>query len=250
MKIVFFGTPFFVEPILHELEQNFKVVAKFRSPDQPNNITLPMCELFVVAAFGKILSKSFLEIPKYGALNIHPSLLPKYRGPSPIQSTILNGDKETGVSFMIMDEAVDHGPVLKTVRVELKGDETLEALSDQLFELAAENITQVIKDFVSGKTKPKEQDHSKATYCKSVERTDGFVNPDNPPKIEQLDRMIRAYYPWPGVWTELKVQNSKLRVKLLPQQKIQVEGKKPMSYKDFINGYEEGKEILEKLHCL
>lgn len=252
MKIVFLGTPAFVEPVLTRLEQDFEVVAKVRSAEHfsslKSQISTLSPDLFVVAAFGKILPKSLLDVPKYGSLNVHPSLLPKYRGPSPIQSAILNGDRKTGVSFMLMDEEVDHGSILKVCKIELKGNETLESLSNQLFNLAAENITGVINDFVSGKLKPKEQDHSKATFCKTVKREDGFIDPQKPQPPQQLERMIRAYYPWPGVWTELRLENGKLRIKLLPQQKIQVEGKKPLSYKDFINGYKEGKEILEKLN--
>lgn len=249
LKIVFFGTPPFVNPIIEQLEKNFNLVKVIRATDKEipiEELQKLKPDLFVVAAFGKILSKKILDIPKFGTLNVHPSLLPKYRGPSPIQETILNGDKETGVSFIVIDEEVDHGPIIYATKVELTGKEDLEYLSNKLFRLAADKISEVITKYTGDELKPVVQNHKNATYCKTITKEDGFFELSNPPEPEKLDRMIRAYYPWPTAWTRW---NGKI-VKFLSEQKLQVEGKKPVSYKDFINGYPQGKEFLEKLGLL
>ncbi len=243
MKIIFLGTPNYVEPILDELKKNFEVVSAIRKPDDLDIDTLKDLkpDFFVVAAFGKILSKEILSIPGLGTINVHPSLLPKYRGPSPVQWTILNGDSETGLSLILMDEQVDHGKILFQEKVELNGNETFESLVEKLFKLASQNIVKVINDYSNGNLKPIEQNDNDASFTKLLSRDSGMIDINNPPA--NLSNMIRAYYPWPGVWFKWNEKT----VKLIPENKIQVEGKKVMSFKDFINGYPEGKQILEKL---
>ncbi len=222
MKIIFLGTPDFVQPIKAELAKHFTLVD-----------TLSEADLAVVAAYGQILTKEELNTPKYGAINVHPSLLPKYRGPSPIQQTILNGDKTSGITIIKMDEEVDHGPIIYQDSLELSDEDNFDTLSKKMFQHAAEILPKIIEDFVAGKIIPVEQDHSKATYCERLTRKSGYFPIDNPPSPETLDKMIRAYYPWPGVWTKWK---GKI-IKLHPRGVIQMEGKKPLSKKDFLNGY-------------
>jgi methionyl-tRNA formyltransferase len=252
MKTVFFGSSDFVRPVLDEIEENFDLVASFNSAHQkinPDEIRKLNPDIFVVASFGKILSGELLEIPKFGCINIHPSLLPKYRGASPIQSAILNGDQKTGVTIIKMDEEMDHGPILFQTEEPIRPDDTFESLSKRLFTIGAQNISQTIKQYIKDDLKPAAQGHSKATFTKLLEKKDGFIDSGNPPPREKLDRMIRAYFPWPGAWAKWKMKNGELRIiKLLPENKIQVEGKKPMSFKDFANGYREGEEILKKLN--
>ena len=132
MKIVFLGTSDFVAPVLDCLRKNFEVVASFSSTDQEIEIEKLRKldpDLFVVASFGKILKKEVLDIPKYGAVNIHPSLLPEYRGSTPIQVTILNGDVNSGITIIKMDEEMDHGPILFQKETEITDNDTFETLS-------------------------------------------------------------------------------------------------------------------------
>ena len=148
-----------------------------------------------------------------------------------------------------MNEKVDAGNILSQKEYELKPDETTNSLLTKLNTLGGEIIISAIEDFIKGGLKLVKQDESKASYTKILEKKDGFVDIDNPPSSEKIDRMIRAFYPWPGVWTKWKMENGKWKIiKLLPGQKIQVEGKNPMNHKDFLNGYPRGKSILEKLN--
>jgi methionyl-tRNA formyltransferase len=290
MKIVFFGTPYFVTPILSILLKHFDVIGVVTTPDKkagrkqlltpspvkaayqkyldetasetphPPQIFTPdklstihaalknlQPDLFVVAAYGKLIPQNILDIPTFGSINIHPSLLPKYRGPSPIAQTLLNGDKITGVSFMQMDHEMDHGPLLKIVTQEVHDADTFETLANHLFQKSAALLPEVITDYTAGRITPTEQSHDQATYTKQMTKHDGFVDLKNPPLKEHLDRMIRAYYPWPTVWTQLEINNREVRIKLLPNHMIQMEGKNPATLKDFLNGYPELRGLLEKL---
>ena len=222
MKIAFLGTPDFVQPIKEGLSKHFTLVDSLEEAD-----------LAVVAAYGRILTKEELDIPKYGFINTHPSLLPKYRGSSPIQAAILNGDKASGITIIKMDEEVDHGPIIYQEELELSDNDNFDTLSKKMFQRAAEILPKIIEDFVSGEIKEVSQNHAEATYCERLTRESGYFPIDNPPSKEKLDRMIRAYYPWPGVWTKWK---GKI-VKFLPNEMLQMEGKKPISFKDFLNGY-------------
>lgn len=286
LKIVFFGTPFFVVPVLEALMKDFDVVGVVTTPDvkigrkkiltgtpvkltyekylaktkkkgliiasqQFNNLTIQQLQklqpdLFVVAAYGHLIPQSLLDIPKYGSLNIHPSLLPKYRGPSPIQSAILDGNNTTGITIIKMDEEIDHGPILLKKEIPITESDTFETLHIKLFTLAAEMLARTIPRYVSGKLKPKPQNHKLATYTSHITRQDGFIEW---PKIDSLssleirnlkleiERKVRAYYPWPTVWLVTNKHGKEQRVKLLPGKRIQPEGGKPMSLKDFTNGY-------------
>lgn len=230
MKVLFLGTPDFVQPIKDTLAKHFTLV---------NSLT--EADLGVVAAFGQILTKDELEVPKYGYLNVHPSLLPKYRGPSPIQSALLNGDKISGITIIKMDEEVDHGPIIYQDGMELSNNDNFHTLSKKMFLKSAKVLPKIIKDFTSGKIKPIPQNHSQATFTPNLTKKDGCFDINNPPSWEQLDRMIRAYFPWPGVWTLFRQGSSKQAkiVKFLPGRLLQMEGKKAIAFKDFLNGYPE-----------
>ena len=252
MKVVFFGTPDFVEPVIKVLDKNFELLKSIRNPKELNSGTIKQLknlnpDLFVVASYGVIFTGDFLNIPKYGSLNIHPSLLPKYRGPTPVQTAILNGDKKTGVTIIKMDQEVDHGPILAQKEIEINDNDTSETLLKKTFELGAKMLSTVLSNYIKGEIKISPQAHENATFTQHLTKKDGFITLTNPPSPEKLDRMIRAFYPWPGVWFKTKLNGENLIVKLLPGEKIQVEGKNPMTYKDFINGYKEGENILKQL---
>lgn len=244
LEIVFFGSDPWSIHVLKALEDHFDVKAVVAAPDSAvanyfkglvlnhtTNYQLLTTDLYVVASYGKIIPKAILNLAKFGALNVHPSLLPKYRGPSPVPATILAGDKKTGVTIIKMDEKMDHGPIVATREISLSGQEDFIFLINKLFQLGAKLLVEIIPDFITGQIKLKPQNHSQATFSKTLKREDGYFDLNNPP--EQLDRMIRAYFPWPGVWTKW---HGKI-VKFYPEGKIQIEGKKNLSFKDFLNGY-------------
>ncbi|MGH7204027.1 MAG: methionyl-tRNA formyltransferase [Candidatus Levyibacteriota bacterium] len=291
MKIVFFGTPKEVVPVLENLTKHYDVVAVVTTPDQKlgrkqqltpppvkvfaekqeilvlqpeqlkiENLKLkiPQSDLIVVAAYGKIIPNEILELPKFGAINIHPSLLPKYRGPTPIQTALLNGDETSGLTFIKMDAQMDHGPILHQLPFTLEKTDTFAWLMQTKFAQAANVLPHVIDEYVSGNRKPHPQDEAQATYTKMITKEDGFIDLDNPPQFEKLDRMIRAYYPWPTVWTKARIKNQEVRIKFLPSSShpelvsgsnilLQIEGRNPLSSKDFFNGYPELKNTIEKL---
>ncbi|MDO8573864.1 MAG: methionyl-tRNA formyltransferase [Candidatus Daviesbacteria bacterium] len=224
MKIAFLGTPSFVQPVKDALAQHFTLVD-----------SLDQADLAVIAAYGRILTPSELNQPKYGCINIHPSLLPKYRGPSPIQEAILQGDKISGITIIKMDAGVDHGPIIYQEALELSDNDNFDTLSKNMFLRAGEILPKIITDFVQGKIKPKEQNHKEASYCNILTRESGYFEIDKLP--ENLDRMIRAYHPWPGVWTKWNNKIVKLHPKGAIGGIIQMEGKKAMPLSDFLNGY-------------
>ena len=281
MKIIFFGTPKEVVPVLENLTKHFEVVAVVTAPDQkagrkqlptPTPVKnfaekhkIPVLtpqlrddktiehlrnfnpDLFIVAAYGKIIPQDILELPEHGSLNIHPSLLPFYRGPTPIQTTLLNGDEKSGITIMKMDEQMDHGPILQQIPFTLENTDTFDWLMQSKFAQAAQILPSVIDDYVTGKLKPQAQNDSQATYTKMITKKDGYIDLDNPPDPIRLDRMIRAYYTWPTVWTKTMIRNREVVIKFLPKKKLQVEGKNPVGIKDFLNGYPEIREKFEKI---
>lgn len=200
-------------------------------------------DFLVVEDYGLILPDKLLQLPKYAPLNIHHSLLPKYRGPSPAPTTILNGEKTSGVTVIKMTNKVDAGDILAQRRYTLKDDETTDSLLTILNTIGGELVSDIIKNYQS--TKPIPQAESKATTTKFIKKEDGYFDINNPPSPEMFDRMIRAYYPWPNVWTRWSpsqttsgeaTDKAKI-VKFYPGGLIQMEGKKVMPLKDFLNGY-------------
>lgn len=159
-------------------------------------------DLCIVAAYGKIIPSRYLDIPKYGFINIHPSLLPKYRGPSPIQTAILNGDSETGVTIMKVDEEVDHGPTLSFVKHSVSNKTYYKEVVNDLAKIGAKLLIETIPKYLNGEIKPREQDHSQATFTKMFERADGKIDWNKP--AETIYNQIRALNPEPGTWTLLR----------------------------------------------
>lgn len=224
---------------------------------QPNNIgkikeKLKEIEpdLMIVVAYGQLLPKSILDIPKKGTLNIHPSLLPKYRGSSPIQNAILNNDTETGVTIMQIDEKMDHGPILGQIKAKINTDETAESLHNRLAYLSADYLMEILPKYLNNEITLQPQDDSKATFTKILTREDGKIDLNK--KAEEIERQIRAYYPWPGTWLiykgkrlkilKVKVADSsghqalKTKDKYLLPELVQPEGKKPMEWDQFLRG--------------
>lgn len=222
MKIIFLGTPDFVQTIKAKLAKHFTLVDSLAEAD-----------LGVIAAYGKILIQKELNATKFGCINVHPSLLPKYRGASPIQEAILHGDKVAGVTIIKMDAKVDHGEILYQEEIPISKTETFESFAKSVFLKAAEILPQLIADYLDGKITPCEQNHTQASFCSRLTRESGYFDINTPPNPETLDQMIRAYHPWPGVWCRWREKI----VKFLPGGLIQMEGKKAIPIKDFLNGY-------------
>ncbi|HOD01146.1 MAG TPA: methionyl-tRNA formyltransferase [bacterium] len=222
----------------------------------------------IVADFGFIIPQQVIESIKGGIINVHFSLLPKYRGASPVQNAILNGDKKTGVTFYLLDKNMDTGDIITQIEYKIDSKYTSDELYKILFQISAEKLPEIIKKYSEGKIIPIKQDENLATYTISktnpkstlISREDALIDwNENPEKIE---RAIRAFYPWPIAWTYLrdmekaeifpeKVElkdhiNKNLRVKIfkshlddgkLKIDEIQVEGKNKMNWESFKNGY-------------
>ncbi len=167
--------------------------------------------LFLVS-FGQMLKAPLLGVAKSGSVNLHASLLPKYRGASPIQAAILNGDEVTGVSFMLMDEGLDSGPVFSRHEYRISPGQNAAELELELGELGAENVEAVLQGIAAGELKPEPQDHSSATFARKIRKENGRVRWSEPPELAL--RMLRAYYPWPGVYFEAKVGQEPCHIKI------------------------------------
>lgn len=155
-------------------------------------------ELFVIVAYGKILPERIISIPTKGAINIHPSLLPKYRGPSPVQAALLAGDKMTGISIMLIDEEMDHGPLLHQVDLPINDDDTTLSLLTKAGDISAPLLIESIRGYIEGSITPQEQNHEKATFCKMISRDDGQITSDT--TAEAMINMQKAFTPWPGLF--------------------------------------------------
>ena len=169
-------------------------------------------DIILVISYGQILKEDFLKIPKISCVNAHASLLPKYRGASPITAAILNADRETGVCFMKMEKGLDNGAVYKEIKISLHGDEYADSLELELGKLAAKNVEEVLYDIFSGKIHPKEQDHSKASYVGKIKKNDGNIN-WNMSAVE-IERKIRAFYPWPGVYFNINTPKGPKKINI------------------------------------
>ncbi|MEK7508490.1 MAG: methionyl-tRNA formyltransferase [Patescibacteria group bacterium] len=298
-SIVFFGTSEFAVPALNLLvREGYRIILVVTPPDEPagrsralqpspikiaaqalgltvaqppnlnQELGIMNYELGVVCAYGKLIPKKLLDIPKYGTLNIHPSLLPKYRGASPIQAAILGGDKETGVSIMKLDAKMDHGPIVVQETIKIDPEETAVELNRRLAEVGAKLLIKIIPQYLNGENKSEKQDDAKATYTKILNREDGKINWTR--SADEIYNQWRALQPWPGVYCESRIRNQELRIKFLklrPGEKtkqepgefiildkkrlaiacaknqsieileLQPEGKKPLTAEQFINGY-------------
>ena len=235
MRIVFMGTPDFAVPALERLiAGNYEIAAVYTQPDkaagrgrmveeppvkkaalphhltvlQPANfkstetrkqLALLKPDVMVVAAFGQILPQSVLDIPAFGCLNIHPSLLPKYRGVAPVPAAILNGDEFTGVSIMLMDKGIDTGPVLTTVHVPVLPQDTADSLMKKLANTSAQLLLDTLPGWFRKEIKPHPQNDAEASYTKMLTKEAGEIDWKLP--AVQIWRQVRAYQPWPGSFT-------------------------------------------------
>lgn len=269
MKIIFFGgrhVKSFIFPLSDNFDLDLIVTTDQEMADEAAAEKIPFtkvleindkfieevkklgADLGVVADFGIILPKKILDIFPYGVINVHPSLLPKYRGSTPVQTAILNGETKTGITIIKVDEKMDHGPIIYQEEFDIKKGEFTQRFLPYLFRKAAEILPEVITDYMDSDYELAPQDHENATYTKMLKRDDGYVDAQSAPDRDTIIRMINAYSPWPGVWTKYKLTDKEVIIKFHPNGVIHVEGKKPMLFKDFINGYEKGGELLKKLN--
>jgi len=299
-RVVFMGTPDFAVPILESLIHSpYHVVAVYSQPDKPagrrQRLTPPPVkelaikqkipviqpktfksaevvgelanfkpELIVVAAFGHILPKEVLSLPKFGCLNVHPSLLPQHRGPSPVANTLLCGELLTGVTIMLMDEGLDSGSILAQKKVGISSVDTTGSLTAKLAHVGAELLMEILPKWIGGELEPKPQDESQATYSKLITSKDGEID-WHLPAVELWQR-VRAFNPWPSCYTwwqgkRLKIHKATLlsepakgkigEVVALPEPpkvgvvtgegilglcQVQLEGKREIPIADFVRG--------------
>jgi methionyl-tRNA formyltransferase len=245
IRVVFFGSPEFAVPSLVALDEDpdFEVALVVTQPDRragrgrkllppavkvaAEERSLPLiqpetlrnqsvladlehlrADFFLVVSFGEILRRRVLNMPRHGCLNVHPSLLPRYRGATPIPAAILNGDQETGVSIMRMVRRLDAGPVLAQRPVSLDGSETTGSLTADLSEIAAEMLVETAIGWVTGTIVEQPQDDAEATYTRELRKSDAQV--DWTTSAIEIERFVRAMEPWPRAWTVLEGQRVSL----------------------------------------
>lgn len=302
MRIIFMGTPDFSVPTLEALvASEHEVAAVVTQPDKPKGrgkeihmSPVKECALkhnipvyqpvrardeafveemrtlkpdaMVVIAFGQILPKSLLDLPKYGCVNIHASLLPKYRGAAPIQWAVINGDEETGITTMMMDVEMDTGDMLEKTVIKLNPDETGGSLFDRLSLLGGDLILSTLSKLEKGEITPQPQDHAQATYVKKISKSMGDI--DWTMDAVSIERLVRGLNPWPSAFTRWNGKMLKIwEAKVLPDQEtkapcgsvisasdeglkiqtgngvlcvtsLQLEGKKRMDTAAFLRGYQ------------
>ncbi len=169
-----------------------------RDADVQERLRAAGADVFVVAAYGKILPQAVLEIPRRGCVNVHASLLPKWRGPSPIVASILAGDAKTGVSIMELVRKMDAGPVISRVEVPIGADDTATSLEPRLAEIGATELVRVLPKWLAGEMPPEPQADEAATYCHLIAKSDGWLNAEM--GVAEAERAVRAYDPWPGAF--------------------------------------------------
>jgi methionyl-tRNA formyltransferase len=301
IRTIFIGTPEFALPALKALarDTDFLIKAVITQPDMPSGRNLTPTpppvkdlalkynlavlqpqkisqildvlrelepDLIVVAAYAQIIPEAVLNLPKYGCINIHPSLLPKYRGASPVHAAILNGDKETGVTIMLMDKTFDTGPILSQESLPIAEQETTITLLDKTAELGAKLLTPTIKKYIKGQIKPLPQDSTQFSYVKMFEKKDGLINWTK--SAVEIERLIRALGHWPSAWTWIKGKQMKI-LAISPEplnlntykpgktfiynnclavqcgtdaliiKRLKMEGKNEISGEDFVRGYKD-----------
>jgi methionyl-tRNA formyltransferase len=255
-KIVFMGTSYFAVPILKSLYQNgYPISVVYTQPPKKSNrgqklnksqinlfsenisldVRTPQTlknnneeelylrelkpDLIVVVSYGQIIPKNLLNIPKYGFLNIHASLLPKWRGAAPIQRSIMNLDKETGISIMKINENLDEGPVCNQYSIKISEKMNSEELSEKLSQLASEKILDILDNIYDGNIKFIDQEHSKATYAKKIQKVEGKINWDE--NADKIIGKINGLYPFPGAFFLFNGE----RYKILKAEKSHTKGK-------------------------
>ena len=307
MKVIYMGTPdFAVGPLEAIIEAGHEVTAVVTQPDKPRGrgkemaaspvkecaqkhgipVLTPVkikaaeavaqlreypADIFVVAAFGQILSEEILQMPKYGCVNIHASLLPKYRGAAPIQWSIIDGETETGVTIMQMDRGLDTGDILFQQKVPITSEDTGESLFDKLAKAGSALITEALVKIEKGDVHPVRQDDAKSCYAKMLTKAAGKIDWNK--SAAEIERLVRGLNSWPSAYTEYKGKQLKIwKAEVMPAmegapgtiakvtkdqvivctgdgalalEEIQLEGKKRMRMKEFLLGrsFEEG-EVL------
>lgn len=198
-------------------------------------------DVFVVVSYGKIIPKELIDLPKKGILNVHPSILPKYRGPSPVETSILNDELKTGVTIMLIDEKVDHGPIVAQEIVEFKEWEHKDIVSTKLASIGGKILAKILPPYISGEITPVEQNHSEATFTKKIEKADAEIFLDDDPRKNFLK--IMAYTPHPGAFFFTEKHGKRIRVKIADAKyendtlhilRVIPEGKKEIDYSLFI----------------
>lgn len=242
-RVVFMGTPEFAVPTLQALDRHHEVAGVVTQPDRPagrGRKLLPspvkefaverglevlqprslqpagvvrhlvgwQPEVIVVAAFGQILRPEVLDLPRHGCLNVHASLLPRYRGAAPIPAAILAGDDRTGVTIMLMDPGLDTGPVLSQAESPIGSRDTTASLTDRLARMGAGLLIETLPGWLQGRLTPQPQDEALATYCRPLRKEDGRLDWTRPARY--LDRQVRAADPWPGAFTTWQGQRLKV----------------------------------------
>ena len=233
---------------------------KLKQPEAMEQLRAWAPDLIVVAAFGQILKKDVLELPSHGCINVHASLLPRWRGAAPINAAILHGDEETGVTIMQMDVGLDTGPMLSKRSIRIQPDDTAGSVFQTLSTLGADLLLETLPDYLSGKLIPQPQPEEGATYAPMMKKDEGQLNFDT--DVHELERRVRAFNPWPGTFmdfdgTILKVHRAHVeqgnvsagqrlvvenqpavgaRGGILVLDEVQPAGKKSMNGKSFLAG--------------
>ncbi len=205
------------------------------------NIGCPTSEydVFILTAYGKMLPKKILNIPKHGILNVHPSMLPRLRGPSPVRSAILNNERDTGTTVIVLDEKMDHGPIVIQESISLKDKDwppLLPILEEKLFRQGGKLLVQVVENYIKGKIAPKPQDESRATYCEKIKKADGLIDllKDSP---KEIYIKYCAFYGWPGIYfikngKRMKITKARLENDKFVIEKVIPENGKEIDYKN------------------
>jgi len=252
IKIVFFGSDQYSQIVLEALKKSpdLEIIEVIKDKNELQGLEKAdfRPDLGVVASFGALIPQEVINWPKKGLLNLHPSLLPRYRGPTPIPTAILNGEKETGLTIIKVDEQIDHGPIVAQFKEAIKEKDTSESLLNRLFTIGSEVFITILPSFLEDRIEIKKQDHLKATFTKKLTRDDGKIDWSKP--TDYQERFVRAMFPWPGAWAEIKADNQVKRLKILKAHlenkklildQVQLEGKKPVTWKQFQEGYPETK---------
>lgn len=286
LSIAYFGSPDFSADVLESLvtDRMFsgQIVKVFTQKDSPVGRTMQITktpvkavaqkhqipiidqnpkpedlkdiDLVLLFAYGQIIPQNLLGVPRYGFWNIHPSLLPAFRGPSPVAEVLIRGLAETGVTLMKMDAKLDHGPIIAQEKLQIREDERRDELTTRLSREGLRLFTQMVGVFVSQNyvIRMQEQVESNATYTKLLQKEDGFIAVDDLKKSlsansDELYNKFRGLFPWPGVWTEVRVGDRDLRLKITDMKrvdgivvikKVQLEGKNEVDFTQFNSAYQ------------
>lgn len=195
------------------------------------------CDLFVVVAYGKILPQEILSLPTHGTINIHYSLLPKYRGATPVEQALLDGQTKTGVTIQQMELALDTGPIIASVEVEIEKNEMREHLRSRLIEEGAKLLVLTLPNIFEGKIEKTPQDNTEASYSKKIKKEDGEIDPNGDPNINF--NKYRAYENWPGIFffqngKRIKITKARFENEKFIIEKVIPEGKKEIDYNEFL----------------